>query len=764
MTQHFHRNALATAIALGLQTLAGAQQQSEAPKRIEAITITGSAIDDRFGDGSREPSSVVNLSGRNIEGQHIESLLQALRSVPGMTIDSAGGDDLKIKFRGIENQRYMGEKPGVAIIIDGVPVFERTGRVNIDLDNIESIKIIKGGASYLFGDDGLSGAVVITTKRGPKYKGVVVEADQGSYGYERFLARVGVAGDNWSGHIQATRRGADDFHFQSNYNIDAVTGNLRWNITPTSDLTLGFENETRFRDKHGTVTGVSQAAADPTGALGRDYSRHYDVNLERYNLTYSNDLTDKSNFLALAYQFTDHTVFWSAPQRFSATGAAVSASDAYTTLNDYHQTQRGAKTEYRNAFGDFGVMAGGDFRRNEYLNLTSALTSYRNSPTGATTAAGTIFGDDKTQEGVEAIYGEIKWNPVRDWTFTGNARYDHIKLDYSAKPVSGNGNVTMAESKSFSNTSFRVGANWTVTPQTFVFGNVSSGFRAPTVDQLYRGSMSPTGSVANNPNLKPEQSVNYEIGARHRFKLFGQDAHVHSTVFLIDRKDFILDTNGQYGNANADNIGRYENIGGARSRGLELALGATVTQNFVWDLSYTYLDAYFTRYDKFMMSLGNPRGTLVGTGACKTTINWNNCYQLVPYNNTGNAVPRVSPHNLNLRATWRPMETLRISPEVDYRSTSWADEVNINKWPGRTLFNLTADYTRKIGWLKGATLNAFVRVDNVFAKRYYSIARGSNDSQSYATNFQYDGKYNAEDMSITVDPGRVWRAGISIRF
>ncbi len=754
-------------IAVAVSSLVAATasaQQTETPKRVEAITITGSAIDDRFGDGSREPSSVVNLSGRNIEGQHVDNLLQALRAIPGMTVDSAGGDDIKIKFRGIENQRYMGEKPGVAIVIDGVPVFERTGRVNIDLDNIETIKIIKGGASYLFGDDGLSGAVVITTKRGAKYKGVNFEADQGAHGYERYLARAGFATERLSGHVQFTRRGADDYHFQSNYSMDALTGNMRWNINSHSDLTLGFEKEDRFRDKHGTVTGVTAAEKDPTGTQGRDFSRHYDVGLERINATYSNDLSEHTNLLALAYQFKDATKFWSSPQRFSATGAAVTASDAYTTLNDYDQTQRGAKGEFRTSFGNTAFMVGGEFRRNEYLNLTSALTSFRNSPAGATTTAGTIFGDDVTKEGVEAIYGEAKWSPVRDWTFTGNLRFDHIKLDYAAKPVSGNGNVALNESKSFSSTSFRVGANWTIASGTYAFGNVSSGFRAPNVDQLYRGSISPTSSVANNPDLKPEQAINYELGARHRFKLMGQDAHVHGTVFLINRKDFILDSSGQYGNSNSTNIGRFENIGGARSRGVELSLGGALSKSVVWEMAYTYLDAYFTRYDKYNLSLGNPRGVLVGTGSCKTTINWNNCYQLVPYNNTGNAVPRTSPHSLNLRATWKAHETLKISPEIDYRSTSWADEVSINKWPGRTLFNLTADYSRKVSWLKGATLSAFVRVDNVFAKRYYSIARGANDSQSYATNFQYDGKYNAEDMSITVDPGRVWRAGISLKF
>ena len=88
----------------------------------------------------------------------------------------------------------MGERPGVAVVIDGVPVFERTGRVNIDLDNIESIKVIKGGASYLFGDDALSGAVIITTKRGANYDNIHLSGEVGSFDYRKALARTGFAG------------------------------------------------------------------------------------------------------------------------------------------------------------------------------------------------------------------------------------------------------------------------------------------------------------------------------------------------------------------------------------------------------------------------------------------------------------------------------------------------------------------------------------------------------------------------------------------
>lgn len=146
--------------------LAGIVSNAIANENLGLITVESSTIDDKFMANKTEVSSVSNISGEKVDESHVENIQQILQQIPGITSEVKSGDSLKIHIRGVENQMYMGEKPGVAVVIDGVPVFERTGAVNIDLDNIESIRVIKGGASYLFGDDALSGAVIITTKKG----------------------------------------------------------------------------------------------------------------------------------------------------------------------------------------------------------------------------------------------------------------------------------------------------------------------------------------------------------------------------------------------------------------------------------------------------------------------------------------------------------------------------------------------------------------------------------------------------------------------
>lgn len=148
------------------------------------IGIDSTTIDDRFHSSRTEASSTSAIDGQKVDDAHIENLQQVLQAIPGITTEIKSGDTLKIHIRGVENQRYMGEKPGVAVVIDGVPVFERTGAVNIDLDNIASIKVIKGGASYLFGDDALAGAVIITTKKGATNKSMLA-SEFGSFGYQK---------------------------------------------------------------------------------------------------------------------------------------------------------------------------------------------------------------------------------------------------------------------------------------------------------------------------------------------------------------------------------------------------------------------------------------------------------------------------------------------------------------------------------------------------------------------------------------------------
>ncbi len=703
------------------------------------IQVDSTTIDDKFEAKRGEPSNVGAISGKTVDRAHTENIQQLLQSIPGITTEVQSGDSLKIHIRGVENQTYMGERPGVAVVIDGVPVFERTGRVNIDLDNIESIKVIKGGASYLFGDDALAGAVIITTKRGASQEGVKISYDVGSFDYQKRLIRAGYAGENWSGHIQRSRRKTDGYYDDSASQSDYLNGKLQYYIDDSSDLTFGFEQAERMKNSHGAVRGVTAAKNDPKSTdltNNNDYANHYDVELEKYFLTYSRDISDTDNLMVNVYRYSDNTFFNSSP--------ADSDPSVYRYDNDYAQVQRGLKTEYRAGGERIGWMAGIDLRNNEYENYVEYI-SCLDMGWGSCTV-GDASSDNFTEEKMAALYGEIKFQVTDDLILTTNGRYDRMDYDYTD-----NLDSTQSGSKSFKVKSWRLGANYAVRENFDLYANLSTGFRTPTVKQLFVGTSSPTQNTSPNPNLTPEEAINMELGIRTKTELFGTPLDIDMAIFQIDRKDFIQSSNGLY-STGPDN--QWENVGDVRNRGLEISIQTDAQDTFSWELAYTYLDAKYTKYDNFNLQVepilnACPAGytPVVGWGG---TVS--NC--LKAYNNTGNDVPRVPNHKLNLIARYRATPHWTITGEMTTSSSYYADEINQEDISGHSVYNLLVNYDREI---KNSTWSFFARVDNLFDKTYYNTARASGDSND-------DGVYDAEDLSLVVNQGRTLTAGISIDF
>lgn len=706
------------------------------------IHVESTTIDDRFENKRDEPSNIGVVKGETVDKAHIQNVQQVLQSVPGVTTEWQSGDSLKIHIRGIENQVYMGERPGVAVVIDGVPVFERTGRVNIDLDNIESIKVIKGGASYLFGDDALSGAVIITTKRGANYDNIHLSGEVGSFDYRKALARTGFAGEWGSGHIQVSRRETDGYYDDSASQADYLNGKLQYYLDDASDLTFGVELADRWKNSHGSVRGVTAAANDPRSenvADYNDYSNHYEVDLNKFFVTYSRDFDDTTNLMLNTYRFTDDTAYLSSPLDADPT--------AYTYDNDYNQVQRGIKAEYRSGGERLAWLAAADLRDNQY-KVRNTYLDCSELAWDPSCVPGALSSDNRTDELVHAVYGEIKVRTAEKWVTTLNGRYDSIDLDYrDARDSTNNG------SRDFGVSSWRLGANYAARENLDIYGNLSTGFRTPTATQLFVGNSSPTMRTDPNPDLAVESTLNFELGLRSRTQWLDTPIDVDLAIFQIDREDYIQSSAGQYTTTSG---ARFENVGDVTSRGIELALRSDATRRWSWDIAYTYLDSYYTRYDNFVLGT-SPIAGACPPGTTPVTNPWPPFAVVgceTSYNNTGNQVPRVPRHHLNLALHYQPVAHWLFTAELDTISSYYADEINQEKIDGHAVVNLLINYDRKVG---DHTWSAFLRIENLFEEDYYNTARGHGDGNE-------DGTYDAEDLSIVVNEGRTWSAGLALTF
>ena len=699
---------------------------------LDAITVESTTIDDRFASKRTEVSNTAVMGAEKIEDFHAENIANVLNTIPGVTVRINEGDSNKIHIRGIGTEVYMGEKPGVAIVIDGVPVQERAGSVNIDSDNIESIKIIKGGASYLYGNDALAGAVIITTKR-PKGKNEgLIATEQGSYGYEKYLARYLGSTDSFAVELQGSYKAADGYWEDSDYWAKSFNGKLQYYIDDSSDITIGADKSTRYENDSGSITavvdGVNQIETNPTSVGEVGYSVGYDIDLTKLFITYSKDFENDSNLMAQLYQYEDTTT--------NKSGAYDAIPDNGLLRDGHHSqsyantVQTGLKSEYRMEGDVLAGMIGIDIADNEEDKNSKYIVDYNTSR--ADYPAGTVSSDTSFTEEVRALYGEMKYGVTKKLTASVNARYDDLTYDYS------NNMTTTSWEKGFEEISYKVGAVYKQTENSIYYASVATGFRVPTIDQLYAGDiLAGRFDYENNTDIDTETTYNYEVGYRGKS---GQ-VEYEISVYQLDRKDVICRNGGNY----VDDTGapiKYGNFSDIENRGVELSVQSDAKEMFSYALAYTYLNSKYTRYDGYQLILD-------GNGAARGGEYVEGTYDL-----GGNYVPRTPKHTVNVIANYKPVNNWMLTAEVNYRSSQYADDMNRIKVAGYEVVNLRTKYDTK---LMDFPLQLFAKVDNVLDEQYYMMPRATGDRND-------DGVYDAGDMGLTVNPGRIYLAGASMRF
>lgn len=710
------------ACALALCTTLGASED------LGVISVDSTTIDDKFDAKKMEVSNTATIKGSEVEEFHAENIANVLNTIPGLTVRINEGDSNKIHIRGIATERYMGEKPGVAIVIDGVPVQERAGSVNIDSDNIESIKIIKGGASYLYGNDAIAGAVIITTKRPKAQKSGLVTFERGSFNYKKALGRVNANNENMAVELQASRKSSDGYWDNSDYWAKSFNGKLQYYIDDTSDMTLGIDNSKRFENDTGSITavdanGISQIDTNPKSVGEVGYATEYNIDLDKYFLTYSKDFENDSNLMTQVYQYKDLTT--NNVGAYDTTGDGL--RDSHYKENYAKTVQRGLKSEYRMDGKNSASMLGLDISRNKE-DSNSVYTAAKSGK-----LPGYIDSDTTFDENIDAIYGETKYAINEQLITSLNARYDKIEYDY--KDLKGNKQWT----KDYSETSYKIGATYKIKESSIVYTNISTGFRVPTISQLYAGDLAGWGSTAiNNTDIDTEKTYNYELGYRGQTEKINYDI----AVYQLDRKDYITTNYGNYSTPTGLNE-KYDNMGDIRNRGLELSINSEYNDKFSYSVGYTFLDAKYMDYSSYYYEVDTD-GNASTSG--DTAVG--------PIDNTGNRVPRTSKHTINITTNYKLTPNLLLTADINHRSSQYADDMNQIKVKGYEIVNLRTKYNTKV---KGYAVELFAKIDNVFDEQYYMMPRVTDDRNN-------DGVYNAGDMGLTVNPGRTYLAGLSVKF
>jgi vitamin B12 transporter len=189
-----------------------------------------------------------------------------------------------------------------------------------------------------------------------------------------------------------------------------------------------------------------------------------------------------------------------------------------------------------------------------------------------------------------------------------------------------------------------------------------SAFRAPTVGELYY-------PFFGNPNLSPERSVSWEAGAE---AYVARGGRVEVTYFWNDLKDLIV-----YDFASSQT----ENVGSARTQGVEVGYRQQVLEPLAIQATYTYLDAVDLSNDTPLLRRPKNRAAL--------TVLWQ----------------PLSPLSIEARGTW-----VGSRPDVD--PVTFLNVVD----PSYFRLDLFAS------WALSKSVSPYVRVNNVLDEQYDEAA------------------------------------------
>ena len=579
---------------------------------------------------------VSRISAENIEKRPaVNDISELVRTMPGVnltgnTATGQRGNKRQIDLRGMGPENTL-------ILIDGKPVHSRQserismrGERNtrgdsnwVPVEEIESVTVLRGPAAARYGSGAMGGVVNIVTKKVPKeFKGQInLYANQPQDSKEGGTRRIGF---NLGGPIVQ-----DVLGFR-------IYGNLNKTDADSSDINAGRGNDSAagvegVRNKD--IAGRLQWKITPSQTLV------FDSSYSRQGNIYNGDTQNSNPRSALVTTLAESKAETARLYRsaFSLTHDGVWDWGDTKNIISYERTTNSHLPEGL-AGGPEGSYVGRDFVQSRLKNLR--LSSEANIPfklgVDNVLTVGAEFTDSKledpssntqgfTDQGRTDVFTGISATrggkaSQRNWaayvedniTLTDTTRLiPAVRFDHN-NHSGGNWSPSL-------NFSQQIGANW------LIKGGIARAYKAPNLYQtnpdfiLYtRGQGCPLSAANNircyymgNANLKPETSINKEIGIE--FNKSGWQAS--ATYFHNAYRNKIVIGDSIVATSNIGNwLLQWENTPKATISGIEGNLVVPLHDTLKWSNNFTYMQ-------KSEDHQGNPL-SLVPKHTINSTLAW----------------------------------------------------------------------------------------------------------------------------------------------
>lgn len=650
----------------------------------ESVTVTPTRTEQRLGE---VPASVSVVDKETIRQSPAVVADDVLRLVPSFSLFrrtsslSSHPTAQGVSLRGIGPSGVS----RTLVLVDGVPFNDPFGGwvywTRVPLESVDRIEVIDGSSSSLYGNYALGGVINIIGSR-PARRTLEFKTQYGNLNSPKFdffgsdvWGRLGVAVEgsvfNTDGFpiVIANEHGLID----NNATVDFRNVNLKLDYSASDRVKAffrgGYFREDRVNGKVGEVNDTRWKSA--SGGV-------------RIRMPDESDLQ--------ATVFSDFQTFHSTFLAVTAPSATVAPRSIVRLATDQNvpTTGIGGMVQWSKAVGrSHFFSAGGDWRRVDGDSEEDAYSAVPGVPIVPPTAPAVltlrrISGGTQRSLGV---FVQDVFTPAPKLVLTVSARVDnwrnvdgHILETTVATGLPAAGNRPTLPDKSDTVGSPRVAALYHITDRVTAWGDISWGFRAPTLNELYRQfSVGLVRTVANE-GLGPERLAGGEAGLRVQPV---KNVSLRATWYDNRVKNPV--SNVTIGT----NLQQRQNLGRTRIRGFQTDADVRASSYLKFSAGYLYNDARVREF------AANP--ALVGR-----------------------YLPQVTKHRGSVSVVYSNPRYVTASVSALLFGRQFDDDLNARVTPGQSAPGLPSYGVLEMTAMRsfGRNLDAFVGVQNLFDQEY----------------------------------------------
>jgi len=519
-------------------------------------------------DSEQETNTTIEkVTAEDIRQFNRTTVAKAATLVPGVTSSLTGGrNEQTLYVRGLDIKH-------VPLFLDGIPVYvpydgyPDLGRFTTF--DLSEIVISKGFTSVLYGPNTMGGAINIVTRKPEKeFEGEIGGGYSSGDTYNGYL-NLGSNQGSWYVQGGASYLNSDYYPLSDDYEAaGAENGGHRDNSYYRDEkfnVKVGFTPNEKDEYAFNYTYQHGEKGTPPYAGTGDETLRYWQWpywDKESYYFTSKTDFQNKAYVKTRIYYDTfENSVY--------------SYDDAtYSTISK--------KYAFRSWYDDYTYGASAEIGTTIIPNNTIKLALHTKTDVHREQNEGEpelTFKDRMFSVGLEDTI------TITDnlYAITGIS-YDTIKT-LEAEDLDDSGTISDFDKATTDGLNPQLGLFYTIVENHQIHGSIARKTRLPSIKDKYSYKL---GTAIPNPDLDPENSVNYEVGYTNtQF----ENIKLNSTVFYNDVKDYIQSTKVADPDDASATLNQNQNIGEVELSGLELEATAYLLDCLETGANYTYTHA-----------------------------------------------------------------------------------------------------------------------------------------------------------------------------